>query len=201
MINDNTAAQFNFVASVGGELYYAVYFGGNYFRFNDFSPNNIATLTTYNVGNRINAATWNSNHTISSAQEFANTFTAIFHSSCDNEGNYDYNKIKFAWSQMEAAYSLLDEEDQTALHKSEPASLQDFATLYDTIFKKYANYDGFGSDFADRKPGSNPASKYVTSSVFDNENTKNIVIVVSISGVSLSIVGLYFFLRKRKEDK
>lgn len=205
IINSNSSNQFNFVARVGGELKYAVEPGQTLFKYNDFGTYTVATLKKYNVGNRVYAADINSNHTISNALEFANTFAGVFHSTCKDAGDSDFDKLKFAWGKMNEFYLGLSDGDKSSLKnadKDDPSDpLKDFAALYDYVYWKYGNYDGFGSDFISRGIDPRQVGKYVSSNITDNSVTTNVVVVSSISLVSLSIIGIYFYIRKRKEDK
>lgn len=205
VINSNTSNQFTFISVIGGTTYYAVRLGETLFQYGSFSSYNVATLKSYNEGHRNKAADINTNHTISNALEFANTFAGVFHSTCKDAGDSDFDKLKFAWGKMNDFYLGLSDGDKSSLKnadKDDPSDpLKDFAALYDYVYWKYGNYDGFGSDFISRGITPRPVGKYASSNITDNNVTINVVVVSSISLVSLSIIGIYFYIRKRKEDK
>lgn len=161
----------------------------------------------YGGSDLTNVGTWSNPATVlDTASEYANAFIKVLgDDACQLSGNSDFTKIKSVWNGLAAIYEQVPDLEQVKLadaDKDDPSDpLKDFAALYDYVYWKYGNYDGFGSDFISRGITPRPVGKYVSSNITDNNVTTNVVVVSSISLVSLSIIGIYFYIRKRKEDK
>ena len=76
-------------------------------------------------------------------------------------------------------------------------TLQDMLARYEYICAKY-NLDDFLAD-VDRPPVTKSANISLLT-LLNNVNANNVAIIVIISMVSVTAIGGYFFLRKRKEN-
>ena len=138
-----------------------------------------------------------------SASAYANAFVKVLRNDpCKNDGSSDYLKVKDVWKGLESIYSGLDDGDKSFLAS---ASIEGeditnhFAALYDHIYHRYGNYDGFGTNFAGRSVSALPASRYTPTSISEMD-TSNLIIAISSGLAVISITGLYFYIRKRKQD-
>lgn len=169
----------------------------DYYGYSSTNPRNAGR-----VGNWYNPAA--EGKPLHSASAYANAFVTLLRNDpCKQDGSSEYLKVKDVWKGSESIYSGLSSDDKSTLATASIVGadpVNEFAALYDHIYHKYGNYDGFGTNFVGRSVTPLPASKYVTSS-FNSGDTTNIVISVSIGATSVAIVSLYFFIKKRKEDK
>ena len=140
----------------------------------------------------------------SAAEYYANAFFEVLGNehACTISGNSSELMVKDVWNGLETLYSTINSNVKsvlTSINDSSSATLKTFVALYDYVYWKYGNVAGFGDDFLSR--GIEPRSiSNIPSIITDNNDiNKNIIVIVSISAVSMSVVGLYFFIRKRKE--
>lgn len=206
------------ISSSDNTFYFQTTYEGNIYRnshkdapftYGNLTSNKyLLTLSTYGYNaNRPHqyAGTWSTPiSVINDAGLFASAFLATLGNGiCDRDGVLtDTAKLSAVWGEFKTLYEDegMPAAAKTSLHDAtineEGTTLQKFAALYNYICWKYGYNNFVGRSITPLAS----VSKYnpVTT---DSNSTKNIVIVASISGVSISIVGLYFFLRKRKEDK
>ena len=152
-----------------------------------------------NVGSWSNPAA--EGNPLHSAEAYANAFIKLLRNDpCHNDGSSDYLKVKDVWKGLEAIYDGLESDDKSFLAgvsiKGEDITNQ-FAALYDHIYHRYGNYDGFGTDFASRGVSALPTNRYVDTSISDID-TNNLIIAISSGIAVISLTGLYFYIRKRR---
>ena len=130
------------------------------------------------------------------ATQFAAEFLSTYTAGCIQSGSYDANDMM--WDTAAAQYALLASADQTALTNASASesgtTVQQAAARYDYIVGKYGT--STFSDFMSRTPSapSNPMRAYIA----DSSTASMIVIITAVLGVTT--VGVYFFLRKKKEQ-
>ena len=173
------------------------------FQFNGVNNSaNLLTLAKYGVTSRANAGNW-TGYTVTTADAFAKTFLAVVGSgTCDREnGNTTLSKLQAVWSEMSALYTSLNDENKKALHDesiegTEP--INKFAKLYNYIYWKYDT--GVGTNFINRiiTPLAS-VTRYTPTSISEMD-TSNLIIAISSGLAVISITGLYFYIRKRKQD-
>ena len=78
-------------------------------------------------------------------------------------------------------------------------TLQDMLARYEYICAKY-KLDDFLNDVTDRPPVAKSPAVNPLSFIVNGNNTNTVAIIVIISMVSVTAIGGYFFLRKRKEN-
>lgn len=190
---------FIFTTKINGVLYRSHQDGGGQYRFKDVSSSkNLLTMYHYDCTTRDGPGSWDSATNIATnADEYYNIFLAVVGAgTCDDGGDTNIAKLTAVWTEMSG---LVNNSFKQALIDAEIAGSapeNKFAALYNYICWKY---DGTLNNFLNREITSLANVAKYNPVVTDNNSTRNIIVVVSISGVSLSIVGLYFFLRKRKE--
>ena len=140
----------------------------------------------------------------SAAEYYANAFFEVLGNehACTISGNSTVLMVKDVWNGLETLYSTINSNVKsvlTSISDSSSDTLKTFVELYDYVYWKYGNVAGFGDDFLSR--GIEPRSiNNIPSIITDNNDiNKNIIVIISISSISISVVGLYFFIRKRKE--
>lgn len=136
---------------------------------------------------------------------FAKTFNTTM--ACDDGG--DTANVESKWSSASSAFTTamnaLGTDDKTVFKRlvanasavEGGDSLQDMLARYDYIIAKYKLSNDFLHDGADR--GAVQYSRVLPFN-FVTKNSNAITITVICSVISLTAIGGYFFLRKRKED-
>ena len=203
---DSSAVDYIFTSCIGVNTYRSHRDGGSPYKYNQISnTKNLLTLSHYNVSNRGDAGGDLTPYSVTTAEAFAKTFLAVVgDGTCDREaGNTTLAKLQAVWGEMNTLYTSLDDGNKEALHDasiegSDP--INKFAALYNYIYWKYDS--SVGAKFINRVIVS-VAGVVKNPVVIDNnsgDNT-NIIITISIGATSIAIVGLYFFIKKKKEDK
>lgn len=145
-------------------------------------------------------------------ETWADTISYIDELNCVDSGSYSFNSNK-SWSKMAEAFEDLDlqvkayirhasysynGETITATNATD-SNVANFVCKYDYVVDKYG-----WSDFIGRNGTTydffNSSEKVSTLMNIISENTNTIAIIVIISMVSVTAIGGYFFLRKRKEN-
>lgn len=136
---------------------------------------------------------------------FAKTFNTTM--SCDEGG--DTANIASKWSSASSAFATamnaLDTDDKTVFKRlvanasavEGGDSLQDMLARYDYIIAKYKLSDDFLHDGADR--GAVQYARVTPLNIVVN-NGNTVAIIVVISMISVTAIGGYFFIRRRKEE-
>jgi hypothetical protein len=171
------------------------------FRFGDSSYLSSTTASLYkmNVTDSINTEVSN--------------FVSGFHSSiggvCDASGvDTDTSALNSAWTTQATAFKALSVDAQgilantTYTHNAETAgSTADIIDRYDYVYGKYSASLTKG-DFMNRSDAGTLVTYSERVNPFNiiGNNGNTVVIIVVISMISVTCIGGYFFLRKRKED-
>ena len=199
---------FIFTTTVGGNRYRSQFDGGTMYSYSDIDLSEpMITMQYYNVSGPANVGSKSNpaatDKPLHSASAYANAFVKVLRNDpCKGDGSSDYLKVKDVWKGLEAIYTGLDSSDKLTLQN---ASIEgeditnQFAALYDHIYHRYGNYDGFGTNFAGRSVSALPASRYTPISISEMD-TSNLIIAISSGLAVISITGLYFYIRKRKQD-
>lgn len=145
----------------------------------------------------------------STADAYAQTFLGAI--VCDatgaSEPTYNWKEegvTRWSWSLLATEYDTLSATDKEQFRlgvaSSTGSNIEKALAVYDYIVGKYNKGMGKTSeypDFMERDPSPIGA---INNALLKNVNTENtIAIVVVISTISVSAIGGYFFLRKRKE--
>ena len=151
------------------------------------------------------------------AKDFNDTLEAI----CVAYGSTDTSDLEDAWSDLETQYtnwftnsgkSLTDDEkahakllfaNASSVDRNVTASadeLQHMLAKYDWIVGHYSNcLDFLNTDpGTGRDPVAQASGRTVLNTIMQDSNTVAIIVIISV--ISVSAVGGYFFLRKRKEN-
>ena len=130
------------------------------------------------------------------AKEFANKFKSDMNNSCSQAENKQ-SSVESAWGGCATAYAALDASVKAVLQEgasSSVAEIREFHERYMAIKLQHSDWelDNFmGWDI--------PASaNFTLSNVVKNNSTMIIVVVASISAISL--VGLFFIIKRRKHN-
>lgn len=132
------------------------------------------------------------------ATQFATEFLSTYTAGCNADGGYDSENMK--WSTASAQFGYLASADQTTLRgatASESGSnVEQAVARYDYIVGKYgiATFE----DFMTRNPAALSSSKILPSIVGESGTTVSVIVIITM--VSLTAIGGYFFIRKRKEQ-
>lgn len=129
---------------------------------------------------------------------------------CDAGGNTNLANLKQAWKDLADVYDLLSASDKeqfrTGVASDDPnaTNIAKTLALYDYVAAKYNTQlqgEGFVSNYDFMSRGITPlsSSKAILGGVI-GENGSTTAIIVIVSLVSLTAVGGYFFLKKRKEQ-
>ena len=126
-------------------------------------------------------------------------------STCLDDGTTDAAKLQAAWTEMSNLYAgVTDTSEQNLLKNASIVGtdpINKFAALYNYILNKYPSYQQQSSNFIGRAVTPVAVSTR-TPMVIDNDNmTSNIITAISIGASSIAVVGLYFFVKKKKENK
>lgn len=124
------------------------------------------------------------------ATEFKKTLTTP----CADSSSNNQAKVEAVWSELSARFTRLRASVQTELKNgtSTEATVLEALELYDHIVRRYGNE--IINDFMARGITHNASNiTYKTS----NSNT-TILVVILVTFASVTAVGGYFFLRKRK---
>ena len=105
--------------------------------------------------NKLGSWTNGSANVFTTAKRYAEVFNEIIGKEiCDEDyGHTEFLLLKCIWNELSNIYSGLAagvKSDLKTAATSGVDELIDFASLYDYIYKKYGNYDGFGSDFLEK---------------------------------------------------
>lgn len=145
----------------------------------------------------------------SAADAYAQTFLGAI--VCDatgaSEPTYNWKEeevTRWSWSLLATEYDTLSATDKEQFRLGVPSStgsnVEKALAVYDYIVGKYNKGMGKTSeypDFMERDPSPIGA---INNALLKNVNTENtIAIVVVISTISVSAIGGYFFIRRRKE--
>ena len=129
---------------------------------------------------------------------------------CDAGGNTNLANLKQAWKDLADVYDLLSASDKeqfrTGVASDDPnaTNIAKTLALYDYVAAKYNTQlqgEGFVSNYDFMSRGITPlsSSKAILGGVI-GENGSTTAIIVIVSLVSLTAIGGYFFIRKRKEQ-
>ena len=145
------------------------------------------------------------------AKEYATVFNnRVTNGVCDADGATDPDDLVSAWTTVSNSYSSLDLSTKALfLDVAEDgdengSEIEHAIATYDYILKKYntttvTTYADFmGRVSANIVTLSSSSNKILVNPLFSNENTNLITIIVIISLVSITSIGGYFFIRKRK---
>ena len=199
-LRNDTQSLFVFTTTINEVMYRSHDEGISNMRFNDIGANNKMTLNYYAVTSR-DAAVSKVPYTVNTAEQFARTFLAVLHGTCDNEGvNTDMTKLSSVWNEMKALFTAaaFEGEELNLLKnakRSDSDIYGDFARLYDLIYSKYSAT--VGNNFVNRNIAQLAVAN-ITPSI-TNRNNINMIVAISIGATSIAIVSIYFFIRKRKE--
>ena len=136
------------------------------------------------------------------AEEFAYEF--LLNTGCTQAGT---TEPTINWSSYQSKYGLLFTSEQSTLKlatadEHSTSNIEKAMARYDYIVGKYNKTMGLTTqypDFIDRNPAPRGNNRILASTVIgDSSNIAAIVIV--ISAISVTAIGGYFFLRKRKEQ-
>jgi len=181
------------------------------FRF-DFTLTNVpanAEITLSSSAGKQRFVVWGPTNLF--AATFANTFLTELE--CDDSGvNQPSFKEGYSWSYFDNYYKELDEEEQGILYNASAVEHPSPSTDEEKIEASMARYDYivgkyyYGqhlsayNDFIDRKPSPIGGNSRIILETLLGENGNSIAVVVIVSVISLSAIGGYFFLRKRREQ-
>ena len=139
------------------------------------------------------------------AESFANDFLTNLSCTANGSSQPTYTN-DYSWSEFSALYSSLDDEEQAILTNATAnqsgTAIQQAVARYDYIVGKYNKGLGITSytDFMHRDPSAIGVSARVILSGINVNSSAISVVVIVMSMVSLTAVGGYFFLRKRREN-
>ena len=162
-------------------------------------------MTHYDVSSRGDAGSWSdAKLTFNTAEKYSKAFLAVVGSgACDPDGvDTNLAKLQAVWGEMKTLYTKLDQSYKDALHDASIEGtdpINKFAALYNYIYWKYDT--SVGTNFINRSITPLSSVTRYTPVITDTDTTKNVVVAVSIGVVSISLLGLYFFIKKRKEDR
>ena len=132
------------------------------------------------------------------ADQYSTEFLTYYTAGCNAEGGYDSASME--WDTASAQFALLASDQQIAIKGASAVQsgtlVQQCAARYDYIVGKYGT--GTFADFMTRNPVSLSSSRTMPSAIVGDSNTVIMIIVIG-SLVSVSAIGGYFFLRKRRE--
>ena len=134
------------------------------------------------------------------AEDFAYDF--LTHTGCTAEGSA---APTISWSSYSTKWGLLFAADQTTLTGAQAnqsgTNIQKAVARYDYIVGKYLKglNNSTYNDFMGRDPAKIGGAHAMITTVI-GENTNTVAIIVIISLVSVTAIGGYFFLKKRREQ-
>lgn len=127
------------------------------------------------------------------ASAYAATFMGAF--TCDNGAHEPSFKTGYSWSSLKTDYNALDQADREALTGATAnefgSTMEQAVARYDKVVSHW-KYDNFMSRSI---TGLNNRTSFIS-----NDNELFIVIIASSSIVSVTAIGLYMLLKKRKEQ-
>ena len=145
------------------------------------------------------------------ATSFASTFLGAI--ACTQSGaskptfNIKEGQTRWSWSLLETEYGNLSSADKAKFAKGATgvsSTVTECVERYDYIVGKYyvGNLDRelISSDFMSRSPSAVGVGSMPLLFAVNQKNTNTVAILVIISMVSVTAIGGYFFLRKRKEN-
>ena len=164
--------------------------------------NAVITLTADNAANN-RFVVWGATDLF--AEKFASDFTSYL--TCNSNGTSQPTYTNdYSWSEFEALYSSLDDEEQGRLKGADANqsgnAIEQAMAKYDYIVGKYNKAQGLTSaynDFINRNPAPVGSSSMTLNIISNDANTTSIIIVV-ISMISLTAIGGFFFIKKRKNN-
>ena len=169
------------------------------FTISNAPANAVVTLTAQNASkNRF--VVWGA------TDMFADTFADEFltNLTCNANGASQPTYLSdYSWAGFANLYSALDEEEQgilsSAVSNESGTDIQKTVARYDYIVGKYNKGLGITSynDFMNRNPAQIGGARVLLASTI-SQNTNTIAIIVIISMVSVTAIGGYFFIRRRK---
>lgn len=176
-------------------------------RFTTYTSNVSATMLLVQLYRSENSTINDTNSTAQRALiNFAKTFNTTM--ACDDEG--DTANVTSKWNSVSTSFtttlSSLSSDNQVVLKKlvanassvEGGDTLQDMLARYDYIVAKYKLGD---SDFLHSSAGRGAVLYSRVSTLINITNSTNTVaIIVIVSMISVTAIGGYFFLRKRKEN-
>lgn len=144
-------------------------------------------------------------------ETWADTISYIDELNCVASGSYSFNEEK-SWSTMAEAFDDLDLEvkayirhasytyngSTTTATNATNSNVAEFVCKYDYVVDKYGWTDFIGRNGTDYDLF-NSASRITVLNII-NGNSNTIAIIVIVSMISVTAIGGYFFLRRRKED-
>ena len=200
---DSSTVDYIFTSCIGVNTYRSHRDGGSPYKYSQISnTKNLLTLTHYNVSNRGDAGGDLTPYSITTAEAFAKTFLAVVgDGTCVDTGDTTLAKLQAVWGEMNTLYTSLDDGNKKALHDESIEGtdpINKFAKLYNYIYWKYDT--GVGTNFVNRSitPLAS-VSRYTPTSISETD-TSNLIIAISSGLAVISITGLYFYIRKRKQD-
>lgn len=149
------------------------------------------------------------NDTNSTAQRALLSYVATFNSTMDCDDGGATTNVESKWSSASSAFTTamnaLGTDDKTVFKRLVANAsaveggdrLQDMLARYDYIIAKYKLSNDFLHDGADR--GAVQYARVTPFNIIGN-NGNTVAIIVVISMISVTCIGGYFFLRKRKEN-
>ena len=136
------------------------------------------------------------------ARTFAEAFNTALEAVCDADGNTVAADLASAWSTQATAFTSLKAVEQahltnaTAKTTSSATAVELCAAKYDYILGKYGT--STLSNFMNRTVAASSANVGLRTIVVDSNSALMIVVITAF--VSVTFVGGYFFLRKKKEN-
>ena len=141
---------------------------------------------------------------LSNAVTFASNFNTHISNKCNPQGATNVGQLKTQWGTETTTYSGLDTYVKGWLASNNPGGNATIASMfekYDYVYGKYGS--AIGNDFLGRNPTPRSVSLGFVpfeSLISDAHGTPMLVIII-VSIVSVTAVGGYFFLRKRRNEK
>ena len=184
--------------------------------FKSVVVNYVTTGAESNIANAVNM------HLAQKAViDYAKDFNDTLEGICVAYGSTDASELKDAWDDLATQYtswftntgkSLTSEEkahakalfaNASSVDRNVTASadeLQHMLAKYDWIVGHYSNCGDFLNTDAGtgRDPVPEVSNRVILNNIMQNGNTVAIIVVISM--ISVTCIGGYFFLRKRKED-
>ena len=194
--------RFYFASYINSEKHWNIAPTNDTHRFNNVTNGaNLFTISKYNCILRSDSGSW-TGYSVTTADAFASTFlTVVGDGTCVDTGDTTLAKLQAVWGEMNALYTGLNQTNKDALHDASiegTKPINKFAALYNYIYWKYDS--SVGSNFINRSitPLSS-VTRYTPTSISEMD-TSNLIIAISSGLAVISITGLYFYIRKRKQD-
>ena len=141
------------------------------------------------------------------ADMFSETLSTGANAVCDAGGDTNLGDLKSAWKDLADLFDMLSNADKQQFTQGTADESGDNVgqalALYDFIAAKYNDNlegEGFVSDYDFMQRGITPMSNARILDTVIGQNGSMTAIIVIISMVSLTSIGGYFFLKRRKEN-